>query len=110
MSHSIPDSYGLSINTPDGIKASAGDIRLDFREEVGKTDIHRIAEIAKSGVSVFLGESTNPDHASFSESEAPIINNLQKILKEALGRILLSTFASNLCRIEKIIDIALSLN
>lgn len=108
--HSIPDSYGISVNTPDGIIASAGDFRFDFSEEVDKTDIHKIAEISKRGVSVFLGESTNSDQASFSESEASIINNLQKILKEAKGRILLSTFASNLGRIEKIIDIALSLN
>ncbi|MGL5246194.1 MAG: ribonuclease J [Mycoplasmoidaceae bacterium] len=108
--HSIPDSYGVSIETPDGIIASAGDFRFDFGEEDDKTDIHKIAEISKRDVCVFLGESTNSDQPSFSESETAIIDNLKKIIRNAKGRILLSTFASNLGRIEKIVEIALKLN
>ncbi len=108
--HSIPDSYGVAIKTPNGLIVSAGDYRFDFGEENEETDIHKIAEISKRDVCVFLGESTNSDQPGFSESETNILDNITKILKEAKGRILLSTFASNLGRIEKIIEVAVKLN
>ncbi|MGL4647659.1 MAG: ribonuclease J [Mycoplasmoidaceae bacterium] len=108
--HSIPDSYGVAINTPNGLIVSAGDFRFDFAEELEQTDIHKIAEISKRDICIFLGESTNSDSPGFSESESQIITNITNILKEAKGRIFLSTFASNLGRIEKVIEIALKLN
>lgn len=108
--HSIPDCFGLAINTPNGIIVSAGDYRFDFGNEVDNTDIHKIIEISNRKVDVFLAESTNSDQPGFSESEDLILKNIKYLLKNNRGRIFISTFASNLGRIEKIIEIAINLN
>lgn len=104
VSHSIPDAFGSCIKTPDGIIVTAGDYRFDFGMEDKGTDIHKIVEISKRGVDVFLGESTNAETAGFSETEMIVINNIMDLISEATGRVFLSTFASNLGRIEKLIE------
>ena len=69
-----------------------------------------MVEISNRGVDLFLGESTNSDQPGFSETEDNIINNVETLIKNAKGRVFVATFASNLCRIEKIIERALNLN
>lgn len=110
VAHSIPHAFGIAIETPDGIVVSAGDYRFDFGMKDSYTDIHKIVEISKRGVDIFLGESTNAERSGFSETEMIVINNIMNIIRDAKGRVFLSTFASNLGRIKKIIEQATQIN
>lgn len=108
--HSIPDCFGVCIESPNGIVVSAGDYRFDFGKDTDDTNIHKMVEISNRGVDLFLGESTNSDQPGFSETEDNIINNVETLIKNATGRVFVATFASNLGRIEKIIERAINLN
>lgn len=108
--HSIPDCYGLFIKTPNGNLMSAGDYRFDFGKDTDDTNIHKIIEMSNRKIDVFLAESTNSDQVGFSESEDNIIENISVLIKNAKGRVFVATFASNLGRIEKIIERAINHN
>ena len=108
--HSIPDCYGLFIKTPNGNVMSAGDYRFDFGKDTDDTNIHKIIEMSNRKVDVFLAESTNSDTPGFSETEDLIIDNIAVLLKNAKGRAFVATFASNLGRIEKVIERAINMN
>lgn len=107
--HSIPDSFGMCIKTPDGRIVSAGDFRYDFGKDTDDTNIHKLVEMSNRGIDIFLSESTNSDQPGFSISEDNIINNVETLIKNAKGRVFVATFASNLGRIEKIIERAINL-
>lgn len=108
--HSIPDCFGMFIKTPNGNIMSAGDYRFDFGKDTDDTNIHKIIEMSNRKVDVFLAESTNSDQEGFSETEDKIIENIAVIMKNSKGRVFVATFASNLGRIEKIIERAINLN
>ncbi|MCV3743774.1 ribonuclease J [Ureaplasma sp. ES3154-GEN] len=108
--HSIPDSFGIVIDTPNGIVVETGDYRFDFATAGDQTNLHKIAEVAKRGVAVLMSESTSAEIPGFSESELYIIQNIHDYMKKAKHRIFISTFASNLGRVEQIIAIAVSMN
>lgn len=107
--HSIPDSFGMCIKTPDGRIISAGDYRYDFGKDTDDTNIHKLVEMSNRGIDIFLSESTNSDQPGFSPSEDNIINNIETLIKNSKGRVFVATFASNLGRIEKIIERAIKL-
>lgn len=108
--HSIPDCFGLCIQTPNGNIMSAGDYRFDFGQYSDDTDIHKIIEMSNRKIDLFLAESTNSDQPGFSETEDNIIRNIEYIIKTSLGRVFVATFASNLGRIERVIEKAINLN
>lgn len=108
--HSIPDSYGVAFNTSDGRIVSTGDFRFDFSTFGNETNIGRLMEISNKGVDLLLCESTSAEVPGFSDSERYIIDNIEYYLKNAPGRIFMSTFASNLSRIEQTLLIAKKLN
>lgn len=107
--HSIPDCFGLCIKTPNGNIMSAGDYRFDFGRFSDDTNIHKIVEMSNRGIDLFLAESTNSDQPGFSETEDKIIENIESIMRNAKGRIFVSTFASNLGRVETIIEKGINL-
>ncbi|MCV3753804.1 ribonuclease J [Ureaplasma zalophigenitalium] len=107
--HSIPDSFGIVIDTPNGIVVETGDYRFDFATAGDQTNLHKIAEVAKRGVAVLMSESTSAEIPGFSESELYIIQNIYDYIKKAKHRVFISTFASNLGRVEQIIAIAVSM-
>lgn len=108
--HSIPDCFGLCIKTPNGNVMSAGDYRFDFGKYNDDTDIHKIVEMSNRGIDIFLAESTNSDQVGFSETEDNIIENIESIMRATKGRIFVATFASNLGRIERVIEKGINLN
>jgi ribonuclease J len=108
--HSIPDSFGVYLETKAGKIISTGDFRFDFGNRGDETDILKIARLAERNIDVLLCESTNAEREGFSPSESTIINQLKRIILKAKGRIILSTFASNLGRVEEIIEIAINNN
>lgn len=101
--HSIPDSFGVLIETPNGNIVNPGDYRFDFCSDE-QTDINKISKIAEKDIDILFIDTTNAEAEGFSASEIHVIDNLLKIIKNAKGRTFISTFSSNLSRIEKVIE------
>lgn len=110
VNHSIPDSYGVAVITPNGVIASSGDFRFDFANETEKTNLNKVAEIATRNVDVLLCESTNAENPGFNESEEKVLKELFNIIAAANGRVLLTSFASNLGRVEEVVRMGVQLN
>lgn len=108
VTHSIPDSLGLFFETPVGNIVTTGDFKVDFAPPGQEApDFHKMTELAKRGVLLMLSDSTNAMTEGFSLSESLIGKNLKLLISEAEGRIIFTTFASNINRVEQIIEGAL---
>lgn len=106
--HSIPDSLGIVLKTKYGNIVHTGDIKVDFTPiDNNKMDFNRIANIRKEGVFLLLSDSTNSKKNGFSKSEKVVAENLEKIIRNIKNkRIIATTFASSLYRIQSLINIA----
>ena len=102
--HSIPDSHGLAIKTPNGMIVTTGDFKFDFTPIGPMTDLHKIARIGEEGVDLMLSDSTNALSEGISASESKVDEALGEIFKNYSGRIIIATFASNVYRLKHIID------
>ena len=104
--HSIPDSHGLSIDTPNGLVVMTGDFKMDLTPIGPMFNIHKMAEIGKKGVKLLMSDSTNATVPGVSVSESVVDENLSEIFEnEKDSRIILATFASNIYRLKHIIEI-----
>ncbi|MFS0726836.1 ribonuclease J [Paenibacillus sp. 1P07SE] len=105
--HSIPDCLGIVIGTPQGNVVHTGDFKFDLTP-VNKqyADIHKMAGIGEQGVLALLSESTNAERPGFTPSESNVGNHIMKAFEEATGKIFLATFASNINRLQQVIDAA----
>lgn len=108
VSHSIAGSCALSVSTPVGTVFHTGDFKVDFTPIDGNMiDLQRIAEIGKQGVLLLLCESTNVERPGSSMSEATVGRSMRTIFNENKGRrLIIATFASNIHRLQQIIDLA----
>lgn len=102
--HSIPDSHGIVIHTPDGTIVTTGDFKFDFTPIGPMANIHKMAEIGKKGVTLLLSDSTNALNEGMSASESKVDEALSDIFKRHHGRIIIATFASNIYRLKHIVD------
>lgn len=104
--HSIPDSHGISIGTPNGTVVMTGDFKIDLTPIGPMSDIHKMAKIGKNGVRLLMSDSTNATVKGMSTSESIVDSNLSEIFaNEKNNRIILATFASNIYRLKHIIEI-----
>ncbi len=108
--HSIPDAFAVVFETPNGKIVESGDFIFDFATDGDQTNLAKMMQIGMRGIDVLLCESTSSEVPGFSESEKYIIKNIEDYIKAAPGRVFVSTFSSNLSRIEEIIVIAINLN
>jgi ribonuclease J len=107
MAHSVPDSVGLAIETAAGRVFHTGDWKLDHTPVDGlKTDVGRLAEIGNRGVDLLLGDSTNAERPGFTRSERVVGEAFRQIIPSRRGRVLVSSFASNIHRMQQAIDVA----
>ncbi|NLW91272.1 MAG: ribonuclease J [Syntrophomonadaceae bacterium] len=107
VSHSIPDAMGIAIHTPLGIILHTGDIKLDQTPVDGEVvDFRKLAELGEKGVLVLLSDSTNADKPGFTMSEKVVGNTFDDLFGRCEGRIILTTFASNVHRIQQVISTA----
>jgi ribonuclease J len=108
VTHSIPGSFGLLVETlPDQTRiVLTGDFKFDWTEIGEKTDLAKLAEYGKKGVDLLLSESTNSEVPGSTPSEAKVIKRLESIIAEAIGRVIITSFASNVYRLKKVIEIA----
>jgi ribonuclease J len=102
--HSIPDSFGLVIQTPEGNIVHTGDFKFDFTPTGQDADYQKIAEVGKKGVLLLLSDSTNSEVPGFTKSEQVVANSLNHIFSTITGRAIVATFASNVHRIQQIVD------
>lgn len=103
--HSIPDSHGISISTPNGVIVMTGDFKFDFTPVGPMADLHKMAEIGKKGVKLLMSDSTNALSEGISVSESKVDENLGEIFRNNKNnRIILATFASNIYRLKHIIE------
>lgn len=107
QSHSIADSAAIAIHTPIGVIFHTGDFKIDFTPIDGcVADFARFAELGKRGVLLMLADSTNVEKPGYTKSESSVGNTFLKYFGKAKGRIIVATFASNIHRIQQIIETA----
>lgn len=105
--HSIPDSVAIAIHTPLGIILHTGDFRIDYTPVIGKkTDFQKFAELGQKGVLLMMADSTNVERTGYTMSEKTVGNTFKEVFSSAKQRIIVATFASNVHRVQQIIDAA----
>ncbi|MFY9613364.1 MAG: ribonuclease J, partial [Tissierellaceae bacterium] len=107
VGHSIPDSSALAIYTPVGTVVHTGDFKVDFTPISGDvTDLHKFAELGSKGVLCLLSDSTNAMRPGFTMSESTVGDTFEDLFSSTNGRIIVATFASNVHRVQQIINAA----
>lgn len=105
--HSIPDAVGLAIRTPAGLIVHTGDFKFDYTPTWGSPpDFGALARFGSEGTLVLLSDSTNADNPGFTPSEKTVDEGLDKVFREAEGRVILATFGSLISRVQQIINAA----
>jgi beta-CASP RNase J family ribonuclease len=109
--HSIPDSRSIALHTPIGVIVHSGDFKVDFTPIDGKVmDLQRYAQLGKKGVLLLMADSTNALHKGYTMSEKTVGETLENLFSRATGRIIVSTFASNVHRLQQISDCSIKYN
>jgi ribonuclease J len=107
VAHSIPDAVAIVLETPAGRIVHTGDYKIDHTPVDGlKTDVGRLAEIGNRGVDLMLGDSTNAERPGSTPSERVVGEAFRQLIPQRRGRILISSFASNVHRMQQAIDVA----
>jgi ribonuclease J len=107
MAHSVPDTVGIAIETPAGRVFHTGDWKLDHTPVDGlRTDVGKLAELGNRGVDLLCGDSTNAERPGFTRSERVVGEAFRQIIPVRQGRVLVSSFASNIHRMQQAIDVA----
>ena len=110
MTHSIPDACAVAVTTELGTVVVTGDYKFDQTPVDGEpADVSRLAELGRDGVLLLCGDSTNADRAGFSPSERVVGPHLEEVFARADGRIIVTCFASNIHRVQQVVDGAAAL-
>lgn len=106
VNHSIPDAVGMAIHTPAGVIIHTGDFKVDYTPiEGGIIDLARLAELGNKGVLALMSDSTNAERPGFTMSERKVGESFEKLFSQADGkRIIIATFASNIHRVQQIVN------
>lgn len=111
MTHSIPDSNAVAITTDVGTVLLTGDYKFDQTPVDGRpADMARLAELGREGVLLLCGDSTNADRDGYSPSEAGVGPHLEEAFSRCEGRIVVTSFASNIHRVQQVVDAASALD
>lgn len=110
VTHSIPDSFGICIDTTEGRIVHTGDFKMDLTPVGPDIELHKIAKIGAEGVDLLLSESTNAERPGWTPSEKNVLNSINDIFSKAKGRLIVSTFSSNISRIQQIVDVMIKHN
>ena len=108
--HSIPDSFGIVIDTPEGAVVHTGDFKFDMTPVGSQTEYGKIARVGSGDVLALLSDSTNSERYGFTMSERTVGEGIADVVMKAKGRIILATFASNVHRLQQVVDAAQACN
>jgi ribonuclease J len=107
VNHSIPDGMGFAIRTEAGTVVHTGDFKFDHTPPDGiRADLGLIAQIGNRGVDFLLSDSTRSEKEGYTQSEATVGDSLHQLVGEAAGRVIVATFASNIGRVQQVLDAA----
>ncbi len=108
VSHSIPDACAVLVDTPAGNLLITGDYKFDQTPVDGRpTDVSRLAELGQDGLTLLCGDSTNADRQGMALSESSVGPHLKEVFAHCDGRVLVTSFASNIHRVQQVIDASL---
>ena len=108
VTHSIPDSFGICVDTTEGRIVSTGDFKVDLTPVGADMELSKIAKYGLEGVDLLLSDSTNAEIEGYTPSEKNVLSSIQDIFDNVPGRLIISTFSSNISRIQQICEVALS--
>jgi ribonuclease J len=111
VSHSIPDCLGIVFHTPEGNIVHTGDFKFDLTPENNQhSDIHKMADIGNQGVIALLSESTNAERTGLTPTERIVGDHMVEAFMKANGKIFVSTFASNVNRVQQVVEACIKTN
>ncbi|MDD5191444.1 MAG: ribonuclease J [Dehalococcoidales bacterium] len=109
--HSIPDSAGIIVHTPLGVVVHSGDFKIDYTPvNSNPTDFSRLAQLGSEGVLLLMTDSTYAELPGYTPSESVVGDALERIMSDAPGRVIITTFSSLVSRIQQVIDTAARYN
>src|SRR5947208_11716242 len=107
IGHSIPDAMGIALRTPVGTVVHTGDFKFDHTPVDGKlSDFHTLARMGAEGVICLLSDSTRAENPGYTPSERTVGEAFREIMEPLDGRVIVATFASNIARIQQVLDAA----
>ena len=108
VTHSIPDSFGICVDTKQGRIVDTGDFKIDLTPVGPKFELSKVSRIGTEGVDLLLADSTNAELEGYTPSETNIRAGVEEVFDKAPGRIIVSTFSSNINRIQQVIEVAVA--
>lgn len=110
VTHSIPDSFGVVVDTSEGRIVSTGDFKVDLTPVGPDIEITKMAKLGNEGVDLLLSDSTNAENEGYTPSEKNVLDSINEVFENAAGRLIISTFSSNISRIQQICETAVKFN
>lgn len=110
VTHSIPDSFGICVDTPEGRIVDTGDFKLDLTPVGPDFELHKMSRLGQEGVDLLLADSTNAEKEGWTPSEKNVLDSINEIFDKAASRLIISTFSSNISRIQQIVDCTIKHN
>ena len=104
VTHSIPDSFGICVDTNEGRIVTTGDFKIDLTPVGPDINLGKMARLGCEGVDLLLSDSTNAEIEGYTPSETNVINSINEVFRNAPGRLIVSTFSSNISRIQQIVE------
>ena len=104
VTHSIPDAFGICVDTPQGRIVTTGDFKIDLTPISEDISLNKIAKLGSEGVDLLLSDSTNAEQEGYTQSERSVIDAIFEVFSKAHGRLIISTFSSNISRIQQIVE------